>query len=86
VLFRPRWLKAAWGRVLSTPENGARAAVYAASAPELASITGECFDRRGRSIRTSRRSRDPVARARLFELIERLVGASFDIAPPTGLR
>ena len=86
VLFRPRWLRAAWGRVLSTPERGARAAVHAATAPELASMTGECFDRRGRSIRTSRRSRDPVARARLFEAIERLVGASFDIAPPAGLR
>jgi NAD(P)-dependent dehydrogenase (short-subunit alcohol dehydrogenase family) len=82
VLFRPRWLRAAWGRVLSTAERGARAAVYAATDPGLASISGECFDRRGRSMRTSRRSRDPVVRARLVEAIERLIGASFDIAPP----
>jgi hypothetical protein len=56
--------------------------VYAATDPGLASISGECFDRRGRSMRTSRRSRDPVVRARLVEAIERLIGASFDIAPP----
>jgi NAD(P)-dependent dehydrogenase (short-subunit alcohol dehydrogenase family) len=78
VLFRPRWLRAAWGRVLSTPERGARAAVHAASAPELASITGECFDRRGRTIRTSRRSHDPRARGLLWNAIERLIGVSFE--------
>jgi NAD(P)-dependent dehydrogenase (short-subunit alcohol dehydrogenase family) len=78
VLFRPRWLKAAWGRVLSTPERGARAAVFAASAPELANVTGQCFDRRGRTIRTSARSRDPTARVRLWTSIEHLVGASLE--------
>jgi NAD(P)-dependent dehydrogenase (short-subunit alcohol dehydrogenase family) len=78
VLFRPRWLKAAWGRVLSTPERGARAAVFAATAPELASESGQCFDRRGRAIRTAARSRDPRARARLWTSIEGLIGASFE--------
>ena len=77
VLFRPRWLKAVWGRVLSTPERGARAAVYAASAPELASVTGRCFDRRGRETRTSRRSRTPAMRQRVWELSERLTGVRF---------
>ena len=76
VLFRPRWLKAVWGRVLSTPERGARAAVYAASAPDLASVTGRCFDRRGREIRTSRRSRTPAMRERVWQLSERLTGLS----------
>lgn len=77
VLFRPRWLKAVWGRVLSTPERGARAAVYAASAPELATVTGRCFDRRGRTITTSRRSRTPAMRERLWALSERLAGVTF---------
>jgi NAD(P)-dependent dehydrogenase (short-subunit alcohol dehydrogenase family) len=77
VLFRPRWLKAVWGRVLSTPERGARAAVFAASAPELASVTGRCFDRRGRVITTSRRSRTPAMRERLWALSERLTGVTF---------
>ena len=77
VLFRPRWLKAVWGRVLSTPERGARAAVHAASAPELASVTGHCLDRRGRTVRTSRQSRSPATRERLWELSERLTGVRF---------
>jgi NAD(P)-dependent dehydrogenase (short-subunit alcohol dehydrogenase family) len=77
VLFRPRWLKAVWGRVLSTPERGARAAVHAASAPELASVTGRCLDRRGRFVTTSRRSRTPAMRERLWELSERMTGVRF---------
>jgi NAD(P)-dependent dehydrogenase (short-subunit alcohol dehydrogenase family) len=80
VLFRPRWLRAAWGRVLSTPERGARAAVHAASAPELAGITGRCFDRRGRAVRTSRRSRDAAARERLWAESERLTGVRFGLS------
>jgi NAD(P)-dependent dehydrogenase (short-subunit alcohol dehydrogenase family) len=72
VLFRPRWLKAVWGRVLSTPERGARAAVHAASAPELASVTGRCFDRRGKTVRTSRQSQNETTRKRLWELSEKL--------------
>lgn len=78
VLFRPRWLKAVWGRVLSTPERGARAAVYAASSPELASITGQCFDRRGRRIRTSWQSRNPATRERLWTTSAALTGVSPD--------
>ena len=77
VLFRPRWLKAVWGRVLATPEKGARAAVYAASAPELATVTGKCFDRYGRAINTSRQSRNPVTRERLWALSEKLTGVQF---------
>jgi NAD(P)-dependent dehydrogenase (short-subunit alcohol dehydrogenase family) len=77
VLFRPRWLKAVWGRVLSTPEKGARAAVYAASAPELATVTGKCFDRYGHTIRTSFQSRNPTTRERLWALSEQLTGVQF---------
>lgn len=77
VLFRPRWLKAVWGRVLSTPEKGARAAVYAASAPELGSVTGKCFDRYGRTVGTSFQSRNRTTRERLWKLSEQLTGAQF---------
>lgn len=78
VLFRPRWLKAVWARVLSAPTAGARAAVHAASAPELATVTGKCLDRYGRAVRTSRQSRNPETRARLWTLSEQLTGVSFD--------
>jgi NAD(P)-dependent dehydrogenase (short-subunit alcohol dehydrogenase family) len=76
VLFRPRWLKAVWGRVLSTPERGARTAIYAASAPELETVTSQCFDRRGRPMRTSRRSRNEELRARLWRMSAELTGVS----------
>jgi NAD(P)-dependent dehydrogenase (short-subunit alcohol dehydrogenase family) len=65
-LFRPRWLRALWSRVLLAPEAGARAAVFAASAPELANVTGQCFDRHGRRVHTSRRSNDVVLRRQLW--------------------
>jgi NAD(P)-dependent dehydrogenase (short-subunit alcohol dehydrogenase family) len=74
VLFRPRWLKAVWGRVLSTPDKGARAAVHAASAAELTTVTGQCFDRFGRRIRTSRQSRNERTREKLWKLSEEMTG------------
>lgn len=77
VLFRPRWLKAVWARVLASPVAGARAAVHAASAPEIAAVTGRCFDRYGRHVRTSRQSRNPETRARLWTMSEKLTGVPF---------
>lgn len=79
--WSPRWLRALWGRVLLTPAEGARASLYAASAPALAGVTGRCFDDRGRPVRTSRRSRDVTARARLWRVSEALTGVSADGAP-----
>ena len=78
VLFRPRWLKAVWGRVLSSPNAGARAAVHAASAPEIATVTGRCFDRYGKPVRTSFQSRNPRTRERLWTVSEALTGVKFD--------
>jgi NAD(P)-dependent dehydrogenase (short-subunit alcohol dehydrogenase family) len=78
VLFRPRWLKAVWGRVLSTPERGARAAIYAATAPELRTVTAQCFDRRGRPMRTSRQSRNVATRERLWKVSAELTGTPPD--------
>lgn len=73
-LFRPRWLRALWSTVLLTPEQGARASLHAASAPALAGVTGCCFDRRGRPVRTSRQSYDVAARERLWRASEELTG------------
>ena len=75
-LFRHRWLRAVWSRVLHTPDEGARATVYAASAVELQDVTGQCFDRRGRRIRTSRRSHDRATQERLWQLSAELTGVA----------
>ena len=74
LLFRAPWLRALWGRVLLSPEAGAKASVYAASAPEVRGVTGRCFDRRGREVRTSRRSYEAAARERLWRVSEELTG------------
>ncbi len=73
-LFRPRWLRALWSGVLLAPEAGARAAVYAASAPALVNVTGQCFDRYGRRVRTSRQSHDVALRRRLWGMSAELTG------------
>jgi len=78
VLFRPRWLKAVWGRVLSTPERGARSAIYAASATELETVTAKCLDRRGRPMRTSRQSRNVATQERLWRVSAELTGTPPD--------
>ena len=74
LLFRAPWLRALWGRVLLSPEAGAQASVYAASTPEVRGVTGRCFDRRGREVRTSRRSYEAAARERLWRVSEELTG------------
>jgi NAD(P)-dependent dehydrogenase (short-subunit alcohol dehydrogenase family) len=74
VWWNPRWLQPFWRALLLSPERGAAAAIYAASAPELASVTGQCFGVTGHSTRTSRRSRDPVLRKKLWETSAALVG------------
>ena len=84
VLFRPRWLKAVWGRVLASPSAGARAAVHAASAPEIATVTGKCFDRYGNQVTTSRQSQNPDTRQRLWTLSEELTGVRFTLPPRRG--
>ena len=72
--WRPRWLRTIWGRVLLTAEEGAEASIRAAAAPELEGVTGKCIDRRGRPVRTSRRSYDVAARERLWRVSAELTG------------
>jgi NAD(P)-dependent dehydrogenase (short-subunit alcohol dehydrogenase family) len=66
--WRPPWLQWLWRTLLSSPERGARAAIYAASAPAVAGVTGRCFGTRENETRTSSRSHDVVMRARLWQI------------------
>ena len=79
--WRPRWLRALWGRLLLSPEQAARASVYAAAAPELRGVTGWCFNRHGARVRpSSRRLRDVATRERLWRVSEELTGARWEEA------
>ena len=73
--WSPRWLRPLWDRLLLTAEQGAEASVRAASSPELRGVTGVCLDRRGRPVRTPRRSHDVAARQRLWRASAELTGA-----------
>jgi NAD(P)-dependent dehydrogenase (short-subunit alcohol dehydrogenase family) len=72
--WSPRWLQPLWRKLLFSPERGARAAIYAASAPELTTVTGHCFGADTRRKHTSRRSRDATTRRRLWRVSEELTG------------
>jgi NAD(P)-dependent dehydrogenase (short-subunit alcohol dehydrogenase family) len=74
--WSPRWLQPLWRAVLLSPGRAAGAAIYAASAPELAEITGVCFRKAGQRLQTSRRSRDVAARRKLWDLSVRLTTLS----------
>ena len=71
--WSPRWLQPLWRAVLLSPERGARAAIRAASDPELERVTGQCVSARGVK-RTSRRSHDPAVRKRLWAVSADLTG------------
>ncbi len=64
--WSPRWLQPLWRTVLLSPNRGARAAIRAASSPELEGVTGRCVGASGMK-RTSRRSHDPATRKHLWE-------------------
>ncbi|MDQ3997003.1 MAG: SDR family NAD(P)-dependent oxidoreductase [Gemmatimonadota bacterium] len=76
--WNPRWLQPLWRTVLFSPGRGARAAIYAASAPDVAGVTGRCLGVCGRERRTSRRSRDVAARERLWRVSAELTGLASD--------
>ena len=59
--------------LLVPPEKGARTSIYAASAPELAGISGR-FYLRGRERRTRKITYNPDLAARLWTVSEKLVG------------
>jgi retinol dehydrogenase 14 len=72
--WSPRWLQPLWRIFLRTPDAGARAAINAASAPELAAVSGRCFGASGRPKRTSHRSYDVVTREQLWRVSAELTG------------
>jgi NAD(P)-dependent dehydrogenase (short-subunit alcohol dehydrogenase family) len=72
--WSPRWLQPLWRTFLLSPGRGARAAIHAATAPELAGVTGRCFGSDGQAKRTSRRSRDSAAGKRLWDVSAELTG------------
>jgi NAD(P)-dependent dehydrogenase (short-subunit alcohol dehydrogenase family) len=74
VWWNPRWLQPIWRTLLLSPERGARTAIHAASAPELAGVTGRCFGASRRAKHTSRRSRDVTARKQFWDLSAELTG------------
>jgi NAD(P)-dependent dehydrogenase (short-subunit alcohol dehydrogenase family) len=63
-----------------TPEAGADTAIYLATSPEVADVSGEYFYRR-KSAKTSARARDDAAAARLWEASVALTGAPETAVP-----
>ncbi|MDQ3811383.1 MAG: SDR family oxidoreductase [Chloroflexota bacterium] len=80
----PAWMRSLWERFLLTPEQGARTAVYLASAPAVSGVTGRYFEREGREARTSRRSYDVATRERLWCVSAALTGMSDDVGRIAG--
>jgi NAD(P)-dependent dehydrogenase (short-subunit alcohol dehydrogenase family) len=77
-LDEPGWFKLVKTLIrpfLRTPEEGAETAVWLASAPELASVSG-CYFVDGQERRSSRRSYDRDAQARLWTMSEHLTRRS----------
>ncbi len=60
---------------LLTPERGAECSLHVATAPELAGVTGEYFEK-SRAKPASREARDVDAQERLWKLTEDLLGPS----------
>ncbi len=70
----PRWMRRLWEPFLRTPAQAARTLVHLASAPAHAEVTGRYFEPGPREARSSRRSRDVEARARLWRASAELTG------------
>ena len=63
----PDWLRLLWGKLLLTLENGARAIINLAVAPDLEAVSGQYFSRM-RQARSSRRSHDIGLRKQLWRI------------------
>jgi NAD(P)-dependent dehydrogenase (short-subunit alcohol dehydrogenase family) len=57
------------------PEEGAETSIYLASSPEVEGVTGKYFERK-QARRSSRESYDEAAARRLWEISQRMTGAS----------
>lgn len=67
----PRWVRSLWGRIFLTPEQGARAIVRLASAPEMVGVSGQYFSRMTKT-RSSGRSQDAELRKHLWRVSAQL--------------
>ena len=74
--WNPRWLQVIWRRFLLRPDTAARRVIHAATSAEVAEVSGVCFGKSGRIVRTSARSRDEAVGERLWRESARLVGLS----------
>ena len=74
----PLWFRVAMRLAFLTAideEQGAATSIHLASAPEVAGISGRYFVKR-RPVKSSPESRDPETARRLWEVSERLTGAT----------
>jgi hypothetical protein len=59
-----------------TPEDGASCSLFVATAPELAKVTGEYFEK-SRAKKAASAARDEGAQEKLWALSEELLGVRF---------
>jgi len=69
----PRFLVNIANLFMLTPEKGAACSLFVATAPELAQVTGEYFEK-SRAKKAARASRDEDAQEKLWALSEQLLG------------
>ena len=82
--WRSRWLRPLWRRIFLTPEEGAEASIWAATAPEIATVSGSCFARGERLVPMPRRARDAVLAERLWSRSAELTGTALSKAGSIG--
>jgi NAD(P)-dependent dehydrogenase (short-subunit alcohol dehydrogenase family) len=72
--WRPRWLRAIWGKVLLSPDSAARLLIDVATSPALSGTSGVCFARGAWPARTSLRSYDNAVAEELWRVSAGLTG------------
>jgi NAD(P)-dependent dehydrogenase (short-subunit alcohol dehydrogenase family) len=80
-LMDTNMVRQAFGRVMSSVEDGVEATARLAADPDLDGVTGRYFDGTSES-RANEQAYDPEARRRLWELSEELTGRPFAAALP----
>ncbi len=75
----PRWLVKIASLFMLAPAEGAACSLFVATAPELAKVTGEYFEK-SRAKKAAAAARDEAAQEKLWTLSEELLGVRFDPA------
>jgi len=76
----PGWLRSLWGKLLLTPEKGARGIIHLAAAPDLEAVSGQYFSRM-KEARSSHRSHDVALRKQLWEISAQMTGSGHGDLP-----